>query len=148
MPSHGSDLLTDYPQWTGVTPLNAERNVLSHIPYLREASEHFAAEAQGDSGKFDPFGTRIWRTRLVKLSGKNRAMNEYSVERVGEEVKETLVMVHGYGAGLGFFYRNYEPLTRIPGWKLYSLDMLGMGNSVGQAAPGGFRTPVRAGQLR
>src|SRR5690606_7731719 len=58
------------------------------------------------------------------------------VERVGEEVKETLVMVHGYGAGLGFFYRNYEPLTRMPGWKLYSLDMLGMGNSVSQAAPG------------
>ena len=72
----------------------------------------------------------------MKLSGKNRAMNEYSVERVGEEVKETLVMVHGYGAGLGFFYRNYEPLTRMPGWKLYSLDMLGMGNSVSRAAPG------------
>lgn len=67
---------------------------------------------------------------MVKLSGKNRALNEYSVERVGEDVKENLVMLHGYGAGLGFWYKNYEPLTRIPGWKLYSLDMLGMGNSV------------------
>jgi len=72
----------------------------------------------------------VWKTELVQLSGKNRALNEYSVERVGEEVKETLVMVHGYGAGLGFFYKNYEPLTRIPGWRLYSLDLLGMGNSV------------------
>ena len=78
----------------------------------------------------------------MKLSGKNRAMNEYSVERVGEEVKETLVMVHGYGAGLGFFYRNYEPLTRLPGLKLYSLDMLGMGNSVGRAAPGNSRARI------
>lgn len=38
-------------------------------------------------------------------------------------------MLHGYGAGLGFFYKNFEPLSRMPGWKLYALDMLGMGNS-------------------
>jgi cardiolipin-specific phospholipase len=66
---------------------------------------------------------------MVKLSGKNRALNEFSVERVGEETEETLVMLHGYGAGLGFFYKNFEPITRIPGLKLYALDMLGMGNS-------------------
>ncbi|SPN98479.1 related to alpha/beta hydrolase [Cephalotrichum gorgonifer] len=118
-----------YQWWTGATPVNAERAVLSHIPYLREAAEYFASEDQDKSSKFDPFGTRIWKTQLVKLPGKNRALNEYSVERVGEDVKETLVMLHGYGAGLGFFYQNYEPLTRIPGWRLYSLDMLGMGNS-------------------
>jgi len=66
---------------------------------------------------------------MVHLSGKNRALNEFSIERVGEQADETLVMLHGYGAGLGFFYRNYEPLSRAPGWKIYSLDMLGMGNS-------------------
>jgi cardiolipin-specific phospholipase len=37
--------------------------------------------------------------------------------------------VHGYGAGLGFFYKNFEPISRTPGLKLYALDMLGMGNS-------------------
>lgn len=121
-------MLTQF-QWTGVTPMSAERTVLSHIPYVHDAAEHFASGAQ-DTARFDPFGTRIWRTRMVQLSGKNRALNEYSIERVGEDVKETLVMLHGYGAGLGFFYRNYEPLTRLPGWRLYSLDMLGMGNSV------------------
>lgn len=66
---------------------------------------------------------------MVELSGKNRGLNEFSVERVGEQVDDTLVMLHGYGAGLGFFYKNFEPLSRIPGWKLYALDMLGMGNS-------------------
>jgi cardiolipin-specific phospholipase len=65
----------------------------------------------------------------VKLSGKNRALNEFSVERVGEEVEENLVMLHGYGAGLGFFYKNFEGLSRVKGWKLYALDMLGMGRS-------------------
>lgn len=66
---------------------------------------------------------------MVALSGKNRALNEYSVERVGEPVEETLVMLHGYGAGLGLFYKNFEPATRVKGWRLYALDMLGMGNS-------------------
>lgn len=38
-------------------------------------------------------------------------------------------MLHGYGAGLGFFYKNFDSLSRLPGWKLYALDMLGMGRS-------------------
>lgn len=66
---------------------------------------------------------------MVPLSGKNRVLNEYSVERVGEPNEETLVMLHGYGAGLGLFYQNFEPLTRVKGWRLFALDMLGMGNS-------------------
>lgn len=66
---------------------------------------------------------------MVPLSGKNRVLNEYSVERVGEPNEETLVMLHGYGAGLGLFYQNFEPITRVKGWRLFALDMLGMGNS-------------------
>jgi len=66
---------------------------------------------------------------MVPLSGKNRELNEFSVQRDGEDVDNTLVMLHGYGAGLGFFYKNFEPVTRNKGWKLYALDMLGMGNS-------------------
>lgn len=66
---------------------------------------------------------------MVALSGKNRVINEYSVERTGEPTEETLVMLHGYGAGLGLFYQNFEPITRVQGWRLFALDMLGMGNS-------------------
>lgn len=77
----------------------------------------------------DPYGPRRWHSNLVKLPGKERALNEFSIERVGETVEENLVMVHGYGAGLGFFYRNFEGLSRPKGWKLWALDMLGMGRS-------------------
>ena len=35
----------------------------------------------------------------------------------------------GYGAGLGFFYKNFEGLSRVKGWKVYALDLLGMGRS-------------------
>ncbi|QPG94917.1 hypothetical protein C2857_007301 [Epichloe festucae Fl1] len=137
-----------YQWWTGVTPQMAERNVLSMIPYLKETVESpdslgslaitpsaaaaaaaAAAAIPRATDQPDPHGTRTWRRSLVELSGKNRALNEICVERQGEQVEETLVMVHGYGAGLGFFFKNLEPITRIPGLRLYALDMLGMGNS-------------------
>ncbi|KAH8681225.1 Alpha/Beta hydrolase protein [Xylariales sp. PMI_506] len=129
-----------YQWWTSVAPTVAERNVIAHIPYLREALanttaplEHIPSAdhpgATETSAAIDPYGPRVWRSQMVKLSGKNRGLNEFSVEHVGEPVDDTIVMLHGYGAGLGFFYKNFEPLTRSKGWKLYALDMLGMGNS-------------------
>lgn len=120
-----------YQWWSCTTPASAERGVFSYIPLLKEARENASAVSltSTDSSDSDPYGLRVWRSQMVKLSGKNRELNEYSVERVGEEVDDNLVILHGYGAGLGFFYKNFEPLTRAPGWKLYALDMLGMGNS-------------------
>lgn len=105
----------------------AERNVMTLIPVLKEAADSLANPNASKTP--DPVGTRVWRRSLVPLSGKNRALNEICVEKIGEETQETLVMVHGYGAGLGFFYRNLEPISQLPGMKLYALDMLGMGNS-------------------
>lgn len=66
---------------------------------------------------------------MVKLSGNNRGLNEFCVQRVGEPVQNTLLILHGFGAGLGFFYKNFEPLSRRSGWQLYALDLLGMGRS-------------------
>jgi cardiolipin-specific phospholipase len=137
--------------WASISPAMAEHNVLSFVPYLQKPPTHTqtgsapvsaqqstmsvnsdpareAAPVRTNSIN-DPYGPRSWRSNLVKLSGKNRALNEFSVERVGEEVEENLVMLHGYGAGLGFFYKNFEGLSRVKGWKLYALDMLGMGRS-------------------
>lgn len=106
------------------------------VPFIKEAiSDTLSSNPQDALSKPDPFGNRVWRSTMVALSGRNRSLNEYSVERVGEQQEETIVMLHGYGAGLGFFYQNFEPMTRVPGWRLYALDMLGMGNS--------SRTPFR-----
>ncbi|KAK4155430.1 Alpha/Beta hydrolase protein [Chaetomidium leptoderma] len=115
--------------WTSLSARQAERNVLSYVPFLREATAETAGSQLQDLAKSDPLGQRTWRSSMVALPGKNRALNELSIERVGEQADDTLVMLHGYGAGLGFFYKNFEPLSRAPGWKLYALDMLGMGNS-------------------
>ena len=146
-------------QWASISPAAAEHAVLSFVPYLQkppthtytgnlkpsdgnsaansgansntsisEDSMHQATPVTTNSAE-DPYGPRRWHSNLVKLSGRNRALNEFSVERIGEDVEENLVMLHGYGAGLGFFYNNFEGLSRAKGWKLWALDLLGMGRS-------------------
>lgn len=137
--------------WASISPAVAEHNVMAFVPYLQKPPTHTqtgsAPVSAGQSSSSlvmdpaneatpvrttsmnDPYGPRAWHSNLVPLSGKDRALNEFTVERVGEEVEENLVMLHGYGAGLGFFYKNFEGLSRVKGWKLYGLDMLGMGRS-------------------
>lgn len=138
--------------WAGLSPAVTEHKVLSFIPYLQQhvpthsqtgakvsspddaaedvlkTPDHEAPPFITDSNT-DPYGPRRWKSDLVQLKGKNRFLNEFSVERVGEESTNHLVMLHGYGAGLGFFYRNFDALSRLVGWRLYALDMLGMGRS-------------------
>jgi len=137
--------------WAGQSPMATEHRVLSFIPHLQKPPTHTQTgsapvtavpssadltappkhpEAHTTTNTLDdPYGPRRWNSQMVELSGKGRALNEFSVERVGEEVDENLVMLHGYGAGLGFFYRNFESLSRAEGWKVYALDLLGMGRS-------------------
>lgn len=96
---------------------------MSYIPYLRQpptqtesgnaVPSKFSSPSlvSVGSGKLnatatteassDPFGPRQWHSNLVKLGGKDRALNEFSVERIGEEADENLVMLHG--ASLPFF---------------------------------------------
>lgn len=137
--------------WSAPAAADAEHKVLSFIPYLQSPPTHTQVGSEppsvnpsttevNDSAErraapvttnsiTDPYGPRTWHSRMVQLSGKNRAINEFSVERTGEVADQNLVILHGYGAGLGFFYKNFEALSRPNGWHLYALDMLGMGRS-------------------
>ncbi|TKA30056.1 hypothetical protein B0A50_02775 [Salinomyces thailandicus] len=136
--------------WAGLTPAVTEHKVLSFVPYLKKpptqmqtgnsppgSQESMDVDQSVDktaapvrtTTETDPYGPRQWHSNLVQLAGKNRFLNEFSVERLGEETENNLVMLHGYGAGLGFYYKNFEALSRLPHWKLYALDLLGMGRS-------------------
>ena len=103
----------------------------SETPSTASFSDRSAdkASAVQTHSNTDPYGPRQWNSTLVKLSGNNRALNEFSVERMGEDIDQNLVILHGYGAGLGFFYKNFEGLSRVKGWKVFALDFLGMGRS-------------------
>lgn len=134
--------------WVGTSPMATEHRVLSFIPHLKSPPTHtqtgsasaptaldpdapprHSEEHVRTTSNNDPHGPRQWNSEMVELSGRGRALNEFSVERIGEEVEQNLVMLHGYGAGLGFFYKNFEAISRAPGWKVYALDLLGMGRS-------------------
>ena len=135
--------------WTSLAPAVTEHKVLSYVPYLQRPPTHTRTGSAPPSVKgmslgddersasdvvrttsiTDPYGPRQWNSEQVQLSGKSRSLNEFSVVRPEESVDNNLVMLHGYGAGLGFFYKNFEGLSRRPNWKLYALDMLGMGRS-------------------
>ncbi|KAK5751692.1 hypothetical protein LTS12_018221 [Elasticomyces elasticus] len=150
--------------WAGLSPAVTEHRVLSFIPYLRQpptqtqtggkqngssmsvdkSDAKEAAPVKTDSE--DPYGPRMWHSDLVQLSGKNRFLNEFSVERLNETTSNNLVLLHGYGAGLGFYYKNFESLSRLPHWKLYALDMPGMGRS--SRPPFTIKSKDREGKVR
>ncbi|CAG8440143.1 3047_t:CDS:2 [Diversispora eburnea] len=75
------------------------------------------------------------RVGLVDLDGDGKRKintlvidnNNGTIAEVQE--KKNLVMCHGFGGGLGFFYRNYHRLSLVEGWRIYSIDWLGMGRS-------------------
>lgn len=117
-----------------MTPAATEAAVLSFLPFHHPSpalsTENPHSETTTSPPEADPYGPRECTSALVQLSGKNRALNEFSITRTGEPPAENhLVLIHGYGAGLAFFYRNYDALSRVPGWKLWSLDLLGYGRS-------------------
>ncbi|KAJ3272740.1 hypothetical protein HDV01_005268 [Terramyces sp. JEL0728] len=60
--------------------------------------------------------------------GKNRLINTLTLN-FNPDNQKNLVMTHGYGAGLGFYYKNYNELKKLDGFNVYSLDWLGMANS-------------------
>ncbi|RPB28980.1 alpha/beta-hydrolase [Terfezia boudieri ATCC MYA-4762] len=134
--------------WASTPPHVAEATVLSFLPFNTLPIPSPTSNCQRSSGvcqktstpapppistvipaELDPYGPRQCSSTLVHLSGKDRAINEFAITRTAEPHKEDLVILHGYGAGLGFFYRNFDALSRRPGWKLWALDLLGMGNS-------------------
>jgi pimeloyl-ACP methyl ester carboxylesterase len=62
--------------------------------------------------------------------GQDRLINTLKLTtQDAAKPKRTLVMAHGYGAGLGFFYRNYPALGKLEDFQVYSVDWLGMANS-------------------
>ncbi|GBG91879.1 hypothetical protein CBR_g53937 [Chara braunii] len=59
---------------------------------------------------------------------KSRYLNTISFEsEQQQEGLPTLVCVHGYGAGLGFFFRNFDSLAQR--FRLHALDLIGWGLS-------------------
>lgn len=105
-----------YEQWSNRTKLKeAEKDVLSALPFYHHPSD-----------------TRSARSLQVDV-GNNNWINEFEITQNATidsgVAPNELVILHGYGAGLAFFYRNFDALSAVPGWRVHALDLLGYGCS-------------------
>ncbi|KAK9464963.1 Alpha/Beta hydrolase protein [Lipomyces arxii] len=106
------DFKTAFSQWWNTPLLQiSERKVLSFLPFFPQADE-----------------TRKAESLTIQIS-RGLHLNEFEITNTVEPIKEELVVLHGYGAGLAFFYRNFDKLSQVPGWRLHALDLLGYGRS-------------------
>jgi cardiolipin-specific phospholipase len=70
----------------------------------------------------------------VPLSKPKHYLNTFSIKSTAPspDAPPPAVLLHGYGAGLGFFFRNFPALARwagLRGTSVYAVDWLGMGRS-------------------
>ncbi|KAF8985014.1 hypothetical protein BGZ46_006304 [Entomortierella lignicola] len=86
-----------------------------------------AAVDRNDKETDDQGRTPISQTHLdIKVAANEDDQSLISPPAPGERA---IVVCHGFGAGLGFFFRNYLSLSQIPNSKIYAIDWLGMGGS-------------------
>ncbi|TDL29256.1 alpha/beta-hydrolase [Rickenella mellea] len=104
----------------------SEERLLRKLPFFQSDSWQ----------RTDPSQPIIATSSRVTLSPK-RHINTLSILPVSPRATSTskpspAVLLHGYGAGLGFFFRNFPTLgswVAKSGSALYALDWLGMGRS-------------------
>ena len=70
----------------------------------------------------------------MELDSPNRYLNTLSINPTfpSTNAPPPTVLLHGYGAGLGFFFHNFPPLANWAsnrGASIYAVDWLGMGRS-------------------
>lgn len=95
-------------------------------------------------------------SRQLLISGKGRGpAAEVGLVNIGDDLfintllipsqknnfpRKNLVITHGYGAGLGFFFRNYAAISKHSDYDIHSIDWLGMANSSRPTFPKAKRT--------
>ncbi|KAJ2814827.1 hypothetical protein GGI24_006254, partial [Coemansia furcata] len=74
--------------------------------------------------EIDSHGNYI-HTIAIRNNGRGNA----TTHSKARAPRRSLVLTHGYFAGVGFFFRNYHGLSQVDGWDIYAIDWLGMGRS-------------------
>ncbi|KAF9485421.1 alpha/beta-hydrolase [Pholiota conissans] len=102
----------------------AEERLLRRLPFFRGSSS-------SASNVSEPV---VATSSLVQLSKPHHYLNMLSIKATSPspDAPPPAVVLHGYGAGLGFFFHNFPPLAEWAarrGSSVFALDWLGMGRS-------------------
>jgi cardiolipin-specific phospholipase len=101
--------------WSSPTTEQAQDAILSFLPFYPQSD-----------------GKRTAKLEKVDI-GDNLYLNEFEVVNTdkssGSENNKDIVVIHGYGAGLGLFFQNFDAWSSLPNCTMHALDLLGFGNS-------------------
>lgn len=112
----------------------AQDAVLSMMPFYpnRETQSVVARTLPGGEQQDLYREGRVIRT---PVSG-SELINEFEISQykadgtsIADQDTHHIMVLHGYGAGLGFFFRNFNALSKIPNSQIHALDLLGYGLS-------------------
>lgn len=122
-----SESFKDY--WNNKPILEVQDELLSTLPFYPEPSLKHSSE-------------------VINFKSPNSLVfpdiNEFHVKPINETCSakdaKHLVIIHGYGAGLGFFIKNIESIAeKHPDWHIHAIDLPGYGCSSRVQFP--FRIP-------
>ncbi|KAJ3481177.1 hypothetical protein NLI96_g7834 [Meripilus lineatus] len=104
----------------------SEERLLRKLNYFRSSAS--PPPSPDDNASVVAHSTR------VELSDPKQYINTFTISATSPSSKAPppAVVLHGYGAGLGFFFQNFPALGRWAGTRgtsVYALDWLGMGRS-------------------
>jgi cardiolipin-specific phospholipase len=94
----------------------AEFKVLSMLPFFPETDGKRKA--------------KVCETEIKK----NTYINDFHITNTEQPAYDssssrTLVMLHGWGTGMGLWFENLDVISSLPGWNVHVLDNPGMGRS-------------------
>lgn len=103
----------------------SEERLLRRLPFFQSASSPPGSPQDGSV---------IARSEQVPLSKPKHYLNSLAIQSTTPvpDAPPPAVLLHGYGAGLGFFFLNFPALAQWAGMRgtsVYAVDWLGMGRS-------------------
>ncbi|TFK86498.1 alpha/beta-hydrolase [Polyporus arcularius HHB13444] len=104
----------------------SEERLLRKLPYFRPAGS--------PSSTPDHAHDVVATSSRVELDDPKHYLNTFAINAISPsaDAPPPAVVLHGYGAGLGFFFQNFPALGKWAGKRgssVYALDWLGMGRS-------------------
>lgn len=106
----------------------SEERLLRRLPFFKSGGPIPSSELSPADGPVVAFSSR------VELSSPKEYLNTLTMTSTSpsESAPVPAVLLHGYGAGLGFFFKNFPALANWAGRRrstVYAVDWLGMGRS-------------------